>query len=102
VAVSGPVGGEATSVPARTTTTPRARAVRRPVAPFPTTTRWLRGRILDRLRRAPDGEWVTLDPVIGVHDERAVEAATRAMARDGLVELDDRPPLGRRARLPIG
>ena len=64
----------ATLVPARTVV-PVRRLRRRPRglpparatssatrdAPFPATNRWLRGRILDRLRAAPDGDWVALD-----------------------------------------
>jgi A/G-specific adenine glycosylase len=70
--------------------------------PFPSTNRWLRGRILDRLRAAPDGEWVPLDSSIGVHDPGRVLAAANAMAADGVVELGpDGPEAGIRARLPL-
>ncbi len=68
-----------------------------PTIPFPSTNRWLRGRILDRLRIAPDGTWVALDEPIGDHDAGRVAAATTAMAADGLVELGPGP--GVRARL---
>jgi A/G-specific adenine glycosylase len=69
-------------------------------APFSTTSRWLRGRIVDRLREAPNGRWVALDPEIGTHRRPAVETAVRALADDGLVELDgDAEHL--RARLPV-
>jgi A/G-specific adenine glycosylase len=71
---------------------PAARA-----AAFPGTSRWLRGRILDRLR---DGHgWVEVDPPIGAHDRAAVETALRALESDGLVERDGAG--GLRARLPI-
>jgi A/G-specific adenine glycosylase len=89
-----------------TATTPgrRARtAVRERAAPFASTNRWLRGRILDRLRAAPDGEWVALDAAIGTHDPARVRAAADAMAADGVLELrgahdhDDRL----HARLPL-
>ena len=60
-----------------------------PRRPFPTTNRWLRGRILDRLRAAPDHAWVELDAAIGTHDLQRVRAAAMAMAGDGLVELDE-------------
>ena len=67
------------------------RAMKRPrrdrAPAFPTTTRWLRGRILDRLRAAPGDAWVALDAPIGMHDLARVTAAARAMAGDGLVEL---------------
>jgi A/G-specific adenine glycosylase len=72
--------------------TPAAKA-----APFPQTSRWLRGRILDRLRDARS--WVELDEVIGGHDRTAIEKALRAMEVDGLVERHPGAPL--RARLPI-
>ena len=78
------------------------RASRPPATPFPSTNRWLRGRILDRLRAAPDGEWVPLDSSIGVHDLSRVLAAASAMAADGVVELGrDGPEAGIRARLPL-
>ena len=59
---------------------------------FESTTRWLRGRILDRLRDAPD--WVTFDASIGSHDRTAVEASLSRLSLEGMIELDDQ-----RARL---
>lgn len=88
--------------------TPRATAAtsarpatkRRPAAPFPTTTRWLRGRILDRLRASPGSAWTALDGPIGDHDLGRVHAAARALATDGLIDLEDVPgDAGMRARL---
>ena len=77
-------------------------AGRRPATPFASTNRWLRGRILDRLRAAQDGEWVALDSSIGVHDLARVQAAANAMAADGVVELGpDDPDAGIMARLPL-
>lgn len=77
-------------------------APRRPARPFPSTTRWLRGRILDRLRAAPGDAWVDIDAPIGNHDLPKVIAAATAMAADGLVELATTAPAGvLRARLPI-
>lgn len=72
----------------------RVRAIREGPAdpPFASTRRWLRGRILDRLREAPDGAWVTFGGPLGDHDGEAVEAALVALARDGLLEL--RSPAG--------
>jgi A/G-specific adenine glycosylase len=55
---------------------------------FTSTTRWLRGRIVDRLRAAPDGAWIEVSAPIGSHDAIAIGAALDALARDGLVELD--------------
>lgn len=67
-----------------------------PAKPFRSTARWLRGRILDRLRDAPDGAWVGFAESIGEHDAERVGAELRRLARDGLLELDDSGP---RARL---
>jgi A/G-specific adenine glycosylase len=66
--------------------TPRTRRPARREA-FPTTTRWLRGRILDRVRAAPDGQWVPLDGAIGEHAPDRVHAAARAMVADGILEV---------------
>ena len=80
---------------------PAAPAPRRRVAessvPYEGTPRWLRGRLVAHLREQPDGAWTTFDGAMGVHDDVAVAAALRALARDGLVELDE----GGRARLPL-
>jgi A/G-specific adenine glycosylase len=73
----------------------RARAGGRPVT-FTSTTRWLRGRILDRLRDAPDGEWITFDEPIGTHGQAAVLASLSRLSTEGLIDLDDR-----RARLGL-
>jgi hypothetical protein len=66
--------------------------------------RWLRGRIVERLRSAPNGEWVVVTGPIGEHDQAAVDRALDALARDGLVVLhgrsDEAAPEPRRARLP--
>ncbi len=77
------------------TATPRER--QRPT-PFPETTRWLRGRILDRLCDAPDGAWVTFDAPIGEHSLAATRSALLALAGDAMLELDALD--GGRARLP--
>jgi A/G-specific adenine glycosylase len=66
---------------------------------FESTTRWLRGRILDRLRDASDGRWVTFDGPIGEHDVEAVIEALGDLHRDGMLELDDS---GHLARLTFG
>jgi A/G-specific adenine glycosylase len=63
---------------------------------FPKTTRWLRGRILDRLRDAPDGRWITFDDAIGTHSLDAVLVALGDLAQEGMLELSD---TGTRARL---
>jgi A/G-specific adenine glycosylase len=66
---------------------------------FTASTRWLRGRIVERLADEAAGAWVRLDQPIGVHDQTAVARALRALASDGLIELD--PSDGLRARLPL-
>lgn len=67
------------------------------VTPFPATSRWLRGRILDVLR---DGSgWVTVAERIGSHDRAAVHAALADLAAEGLAERDPDDPLI--ARLPV-
>jgi A/G-specific adenine glycosylase len=66
--------------------------------PFRTTSRWLRGRILDRLRDATGGTWVTFDESIGDHEPATVAAALSRLARERLVEVRGRPPI--EARLP--
>ena len=59
------------------------RADRRSVAaacratPFPETTRWLRGRIVDRLRAARGDGWAVIDAPIGTHDHEAVAGCAR-------------------------
>lgn len=79
----------------------RTRNARERPAPFASTNRWLRGRILDRLRMAPDGAWVSMISPIGDHDPDKVARAVRAMAADGVAEVsvDDEGTL--RARLPL-
>jgi A/G-specific adenine glycosylase len=76
-AVSGPGTRSRTATPE-----PQLAAV-----PFHSTSRWLRGRILDRLRDARSGTWVTFDESIGSHDPATVTSALSGLARDRLVEL---------------
>ena len=76
----------------------RTRAgVRANATPFPTTRRWLRGRIVGRLREAPERRWVTVDEPIGIHSREQVRDALGQLAVDGLIERDRRG----RARLPL-
>ncbi|MCI0345893.1 MAG: A/G-specific adenine glycosylase [Chloroflexi bacterium] len=67
--------------------------------PFATTSRWLRGRILDALRDAPAGDWAAIEARIGEHDAGAVEAALDALGTEGLAERH--PSEVFLARLPL-
>jgi len=71
----------------------------RSIGRFEQTSRWLRGRILDRLRDAGDEAWVVLTGPLGDHDLDAIQVALQAMAREGLTELGPAPAT---ARLPLG
>ncbi|MEA2026852.1 MAG: A/G-specific adenine glycosylase [Chloroflexota bacterium] len=66
--------------------------------PFERTTRWLRGRIVERLRALDDGAWTRLPDAIGGHGEAEIAAAVAGLERDGLLE---RRPDGS-VRLPSG
>jgi A/G-specific adenine glycosylase len=81
-ASSGPMAVGRRRVPARATG-----VARRPALPFPSTTRWLRGRVLDRLRAADGDAFVEIEAPIGSHDRAAVDRALDGLARDGLIEL---------------
>jgi A/G-specific adenine glycosylase len=62
-----------------------------PTTPFKLTTRWLRGRIVDRLRGVDGADWTRLGEPIGDHDATAVRQAIAALARDGIVEIGGHP-----------
>jgi A/G-specific adenine glycosylase len=72
----------------------------RRASPFRSTSRWLRGRILDRLREAEDAGWVVIDEPIGDHDGTTIARTLELLATEGLVELDPASRLS--ARLPVG
>ena len=73
-------------------------------APFSTTRRWLRGRILDRLRGADDDAWTAFEEPIGEQGLPAVVATLRTLAGEGMVELaeagEEPGTSALRARLP--
>jgi len=96
-AIAGPAWGR-NQGRGRDEAVPRPRATREAVAPFRTTSRWLRGRILDALRDAPADAWTRIGGRIGDHDSSAVEAALAGLARDGLAERHPTDP--GLARLP--
>jgi A/G-specific adenine glycosylase len=66
-------------------------------ATFTSTSRWLRGRILDQLRDVPDDAWGAITGPIGEHDGPAIGTALLAMEAEGLIERDRSDP--DRARL---
>jgi A/G-specific adenine glycosylase len=77
----------------------RQRPARRPEPAFPSTRRWLRGRIMARARDAEDGAWVAYPDAIGEHPAHAVREAVMTLAAEGLLEARDREE-GPEARLP--
>ena len=79
-AASRPIWARQPTQPARATT---------PSMPFPQTTRWLRGRIVERLRSAKPDEWLTFDRPIGSHDAPAVARAVAALASEGMLDVRD-------------
>ncbi len=78
---------------------PAARTATRATGRFTATSRWLRGRILERLRNVPDDGWTAFPGTLGEHDAAAVGRALKALAADGLLEFEAGDPP--RARLPI-
>lgn len=81
----------------------------RPPPPFSSTGRWLRGRIIGRLREAPRRAWVAVEAPIGEHPAERVAMALLALEREGLLErhADGRVRLpwsrsGRSTGHPIG
>lgn len=84
--------------PAAASNTRRPDRPRRTTVAFPATRRWLRGRILARLRDEADGRWISFRDPIGDHALVAVEDALRQLAAEGLIERNARG----RARLPQG
>ncbi len=79
---------------------PRSRTpARSATVPFPSTRRWLRGRIVDRARDAADGSWAAYGDSMGSHDANAVREAVLALAEDGVLEARETGH-GIEARLP--
>jgi A/G-specific adenine glycosylase len=89
--------GERPAVTAPSPSSHSTARARRPEPAFASTSRWLRGRIVDRAREAPG--WVAFGEPIGGHGEGAVRTAVLALARDGLLEVRE-TPASLEARLP--
>lgn len=64
----------------------RPKAAREAAIPFERTNRWLRGRIVERLRDADGDDWLAVEAPIGSHDAQAVAAAMEALEREGILE----------------
>jgi A/G-specific adenine glycosylase len=62
---------------------PRRRA---PSPSFPSTRRWLRGRLVQLLTSAA-GEWVIIPNELGSHGPEAIGEAVAALSREGFVEV---------------
>jgi len=82
--------------------TMRARTARSPRTQVPVrfeaTTRWLRGRILERLRAVDGDVWATVDGPIGGHPASSVQSMLHVLAAEGLLEIDPDDPSS--VRLP--
>ena len=63
-------------------------AGRTPAPRFEASRRWLRGRIVARLTREPDGAWVEIAGSIGSHAAESVESALVDLAADGVLNRD--------------
>ena len=66
--------------------------------PFRSTSRWLRGRLVDRARIASGDGWVRVDQAIELHEAAVVLAAAHRLAGEGLLEIHPGDPA--LARLP--
>jgi A/G-specific adenine glycosylase len=86
-------GDRAEAASARRGTAPRESRVS-----FASTSRWLRGRLVDRARSAPGDGWIRVDEPIEPHGVPAVAIAAAALAGDGLLEFD--PADSSLARIP--
>lgn len=75
--------------PASVDEAPARHAAREATVPFPATNRWLRGRLMTRLRAEADPGWAVIEAPLGVHDAAAIRGALRDLAHDGLIELHD-------------
>lgn len=65
---------------------------RSPKGPFESSSRWLRGRIVDRLRDVEAANWTPVVAAIGSHSAEAVRDAVAELAREGLVDVHPTDP----------
>ena len=93
-----PVADAPALLGAATRTFPAHAVARAPAEPFARSARWLRGRIVDRLRQAEPGDWVQIDGPLGDHGADSVVAALEALASEGLLERGEHG----RVRLSLG
>jgi A/G-specific adenine glycosylase len=68
--------------------------------PFERTSRWLRGRIVARLRELEDGAWARMPEAIGGHGPEGIATALAALRREGLLEQRADGAVRLPARLP--
>jgi A/G-specific adenine glycosylase len=76
---------------------PAHRRAAESAAPYETTNRWLRGRIMARLSGADGDAWLTIAAPIGAHGPDAVASALAQLRSEGLAETDG----SGRWRLPV-
>ncbi len=93
-------GATATRTPATAAAATRtpASAAAASATPFRSTSRWLRGRLVDRARGAAGDGWIRVDGPIEPHEGIVVLAAAHRLAREGLLEIHPADPA--LARLP--
>lgn len=56
---------------------------------FPSTRRWLRGRLLALAAERREGTWLALPERLGEHDAEAIRTAASALCREGFIEVRD-------------
>jgi len=66
--------------------TPERRSQGGAAVPFEQTTRWLRGRIIERLRDLDEGAWSQLPGAMGSHEASQIRAAVAGLEHDGLLQ----------------
>ena len=55
--------------------------------PFPTTTRWLRGRLIALATSGSSDAWVRLPERMGSHDSSAIASAAKSLEREGFLDI---------------